>query len=82
MAGWAKCAFALLIAMDVQLCQIFFRAADRGYIDIALVDTTVLSSSVFALLLGVDMRLCPLYFRFANVAGAAVPEGVGSDDRC
>ena len=80
MAAWAKCAFALLVAMVVRLCQICFRAADRGYI--ALVDTTVLSSSVFALLLGVDMRLCLLYFRFAKIAGAAVPEGVGSADRC
>ena len=41
---------------DVRLCQIFFRAADRSYI--ALVDTTVSSSSVFAFLLGVDTRLC------------------------
>ena len=48
MTGWAKCAFALLIAMDVQLCQICVRAADRGYTDIALVDTTVSSSSVYA----------------------------------
>ena len=80
MAGLAKCTSALLIAMDVRLCQICFRAADRGYI--ALVDTTVSSSSVFALLLGVDMRLCLMYFRFTKIAGTAVPEGVGSADRC
>ena len=66
-AGWAKCAFALLIAVDVGLCQICFRAADRGFT--ALVDTTVSSSSVFTLLLGVDIRLCLLYFRFAKIAG-------------
>ena len=65
--------------MDVLLCQICFRAADRAYI--ALVDTTVSTSSIFALLLGVDMRLCLLYFRFAKIAGAGVPEGVGFADR-
>ena len=80
MAGWAKRAFALLITMDVLLCQKCFRAADRGYI--ALVDTTVSSSSVFPLLLGVDMRLCLLYFRFAKIARAGVPKGVGFADRC
>ena len=80
MAGWAKRSFALLITMDVRLYQIRFRAADRGYI--ALVDTTVSSSSVFALLLGVDMRLCLLYFSFAKIAGAGVPKGVGFADRC
>ena len=76
MAGWAKCAFALLIAVDIRLGQICFRVADRGYT--ALVDTTVSSSSVFALLLEVDMRLCLLHFRFAKIAGA----GVGSANRC
>ena len=80
MADRAKCAFARLMAVDIRLCQICFRAADRGYT--ALVDTTVSSSSVFALLLRVDMRLCLLYFRFAKVAGAAVPERFGSADRC
>ena len=80
MAGWAKRAFSLLVAMDVRLCRICFRAADRGYI--ALVNTTVSSSSVFALLLGVDMRLCLLYFRIAKIAGTVVPEGVGFADRC
>ena len=80
MAGWAKCVFALLIAVDVRLCQICFRAADHGYT--ALVDTTVSSSSVFALLPGVDMRLCLLYFRFAKIVDEAVPEGFGSADRC
>ena len=80
MAGWDKRAFALLITMDVRLCQICFRAADRVYI--ALVDTTVSSSSVFALLLGIDMRLCFLFFRYSNIAGAGVPEGVGFADRC
>ena len=79
-AGWAKCDFALLIVVDVWLCQICFRAADRGYT--ALVDMTVSSSSVFALMLGVDIRLCLLHFRFAKITGAAVPEGVGSADRC
>ena len=80
MTGWAKCAFGLLSAMDARLCQICFCAADRGYI--ALVDTTGSSSSVFALLLGVDMRVCLLHVRFANIVSAAVPEGVGSADRC
>ena len=60
MAGRAKCAFSLLIAVDVRLCQICFRAADRAYT--ALVDTTMSSSSVFAWMLGVDMRLCLLCF--------------------
>ena len=80
MAGWAKCALALLIAIDVRLYQLCFRAADLGYI--GLVDTTLSSCSVSALLLGVDLRLCLLYVRFANIAGAAVPEGVCSTDRC
>ena len=80
MAGWAKRSFALLITMDVRLCQICFRATDRGYI--ALVDTTVSSSGIFALLLGVDMRLYLVYFRFAKLEGAGVPERVGFADRC
>ena len=66
--------------MDVQLCQICFRAADRGYV--ALVDTTVSSGSGFASLLEFDMRLCFLHVGLARIAGAGVPEGVGFADRC
>ena len=80
MAGRAKCAFALLITVNIRLCQTCLRAADSGYT--ALVDTTVSPSSVYALLVGLDMRLCLLYFRFSKIEGAAVPEGVGSANRC
>ena len=80
MAGWAKYAFDLLITVIIRLCQTCFRAADSSYT--ALVDTTVSPSSVYALLVGVDMRLCLLYFRLAKIEDAAVPQGVGSADRC
>ena len=64
MAVWDKCAFALLIDVDLRLCQTCFRDADRGYT--APVGTTESSSSGFALLLGIDVRLCLSHFRFVK----------------